>query len=61
MNKGVGPNKRVGWKFSKTPINVQLGCVLKKSIKNYLGKKNSCKNWKFKGQKSQFRINQAIY
>ena len=28
INKGVGPNKSVGWKFSKTPINMQLGCLL---------------------------------
>ena len=26
-NKRVGPNKHVGWNFSKTLINVQLGSV----------------------------------
>ena len=27
FNKRVGPNKHVGWNFSKTLINVQLGSV----------------------------------
>ena len=27
FNKRVGPNKHVGWNFSKTPINVQLESV----------------------------------
>ena len=27
FDKRVGPNKRVGWNFSKTLINVQLGSV----------------------------------
>ena len=27
FNKHVGPNKHVGWNFSKTLINVQLGSV----------------------------------
>ena len=27
-NKRAGPNKHIGWNFSKTPINMQLGCVL---------------------------------
>ena len=27
FNKRVGPNKHVGWNFSKTLINVQLGNV----------------------------------
>ena len=26
-NKRVGPNKHVGWNFSKTLINAQLGSV----------------------------------
>ena len=27
FNKRVGPNKHVGWNFSKTLINMQLGSV----------------------------------
>ena len=27
FNKRVGPNKHVGWNFSKTLINVQLGSI----------------------------------
>ena len=27
FNKHVGPNKRVGWNFSKILINMQLGSV----------------------------------
>ena len=27
FNKSVGPNKHVGWNFSKTLINMQLGTV----------------------------------
>ena len=27
FNKRVGPNKHVGWNFSKIPMNVQLGSV----------------------------------
>ena len=27
FNKHVGPNKHVGWNFSKTSINMQLGSV----------------------------------
>ena len=32
FDKRVGPNKHVGWKFSKTPINVQFRKCFEKSI-----------------------------
>ena len=44
-NKHVGPNKHVGWKFSKIPINVQLRMGFKNSVEP-LG-------WKIKGFKNQ--------
>ena len=34
FNKRVGPNKHVGWNFSKTLINMQLGSPSKITIKN---------------------------
>ena len=60
IDKGVGPNKHVGRKFSKNPINVQLGCVLENLSKITWVGKNSYENWKFKAQNSQFTVNQTI-
>ena len=33
FNKHVGPNKHVGWNFSKTLMNMQLGTVYEKPSK----------------------------
>ena len=53
FNKRVGPNKHVGWNFSKTLINVQLGSVYENpsniTIRN--------KKLGSKIEKSQFRMN----
>ena len=46
FNKRVGPNKHVGWNFSKTLINMQLGSPSKITIKN--------KKLKSKVKKSQY-------
>ena len=34
FNKRVGPNKHVGWNFSKTLINMQLGTVYENPSKS---------------------------
>ena len=53
FNKHVGPNKHVGWNFSKTLINMQLGTVYENPSKNTIRKKKG----ELKVEKSQFRIN----
>ena len=39
FNKNAGPNKHVGWNFSKTLINVQLGSVSENLSKNTIRNK----------------------
>ena len=41
FNKRVGPNKHVGWNFSKTLINMQLGSVFKNPSKITIRNKKS--------------------
>ena len=50
FNKRVGPNKHVGWNFSKTLINMQLGSVFKKPSKITIRNKKL----KSKVKKSQY-------
>ena len=40
FNKHVGPDKHVGWNFSKTLINVQLGRVSENPSKFTIRNKN---------------------
>ena len=53
FNKPVGPNKHVGWNFSKTLINMQLGSVYENPSKITIRNKK----WELKVEKSQFRMN----
>ena len=53
FNKRVGPNKHVGWNFSKILINLQLGTDYKNPSKITIRNKK----WELKVEKSQFRIN----
>ena len=53
FNKRVAPNKHVGWNFSKTLINMQLGTVYENPSKIII--RNI--KWELKVEKSQFRIN----
>ena len=50
FNKRVGPNKHVGWNFSKTLINMQLGSVSKNPSKVTIRNKKL----KSKVEKSQY-------
>ena len=50
FNKRVGPNKHVGWNFSKTLINMQLGSVFKNPSKITIRNKKL----KSKVKKSQY-------
>ena len=50
FNKRVGPNKHVGWNFSKTLINVQLGSVSENPSKITIRNKKL----KSKVEKSQY-------
>ena len=52
FNKRVGPNKHVGWNFSKTLINMQLGTVYENPSKITIRNKKL----ESKGEKLQFRI-----
>ena len=52
LNKRVGPNKHVGWNFSKTLINMQLGTVYENPSKIII--RNI--KWELKVEKLQFRI-----
>ena len=52
FNKRVGPNKHVGWNFSKTLINMQLGTVYENPSKIII--RNI--KWELKVEKSQFRL-----
>ena len=53
FNKRVGPNKHVGWNFSKTLINMQFGTVYENASKITIRNKK----WELNVEKSQFRIN----
>ena len=53
FNKRVGPNNHVGWNFSKTLINMQLGTVYENPSKITI----RAKKWESKVDKSQSRIN----
>ena len=53
FNKRVGPNNHVGWNFSKTLINMQLGTVYENPSKNTIRNKKLG----LKVEKSQFGIN----
>ena len=52
-NKRVGPNKHVGWNFSRTLINVQLGSFSKNPSKITIRDKKL----EVKFEKTQFLIN----
>ena len=52
FNKRVGPNNHVGWNFSKTLINMQLGTIYKIASKNNIRNKK----WELKVEKSQFSL-----
>ena len=53
FNKRVGPNNHVGWNFSKSLINMQLGTVYENPSKITI----RAKKWELEVDKSQFRIN----
>ena len=56
FDKRVGPNKHVGWNFSKTLINMQLGTVYENPSKIAIRNEK----WELKIEKYQFRINSTI-
>ena len=53
FNKRVAPNKHVGWNFSRTLINVQLGSFSENPSKITIGNKKL----EVKFEKTQFMMN----